>query len=414
MRLVTSRPGGVNIKKFLRSVKISMKDGFCKTSLFSKLSKFIPLENHHVSCHGVESTSFNEGEGLIPRLRFLTGFIFIALLFIGACGTGGNVVHVTTVSEGKLEGLRESDLARLAEIKEAKKRGENDLGLKKVIQRTPNYSIDEYLALYPDANNPTAQDYRVGGYDVLDITVYEEPDLSREKVRISADGYISFPLIGRLKVDGLSTSGIESLISFKLADGRFVLDAHVSVTVSDYKSKQFMVLGSIKVPGAYPLQARERVLDAVSRAGGIDFEQGGKQGMIIRTENPNTDHEKKVVIRIDIPGLLKGGEQLSNFLLSDKDLLYIPKAENFYIIGQVQKPGSYLYQEKDITVVEAISMAGGFTRIAARNRTRIIRVEDGVEKIIHIKVDAITEAGKKGQDVSILPGDVIVIPESFF
>lgn len=345
----------------------------------------------------------------------LSQFIVIVLLFfISACGTGENVVHIITVSEGQLEGLKKSELARLAEIKEAKKRDERDSGLKTVIQHTPNYTIVKYLALHPDANNPTAQDYRVGGYDVLDIIVYEEPDLSREKVRISADGYLSFPLINRLKVDGLATSEIESLISFKLADGQFVLDAHVSVTVSDYKSKQYMVLGAIKAPGVYPLQARERVLDAISRAGGIDFEQGGKQGMIIRTEYPNTDYETKVVIRINIPGLLKGGDQLSNLLLSDKDLLYIPKAENFYIIGQVQKPGSYLYQEKDITIVEAISMAGGFTRIAARNRTRIIRMKDDMEKIIHVKVDAITKAGKKGQDVSILPGDVIVVPESLF
>lgn len=393
-----------------------MKKGFFKIShFFLRLSKFISLKNHPLLCHRMGTAFFNEGVGLMSRMRFLTGFIFIAfLLFIGACSDSRNVVHVTTVSEGKLEGLEESDLARLVEIKEAKKREEKDLGLKKIIQHTPNYTVAEYLAIHPDAGNPTAQDYKVGGYDVLDIIVYEEPDLSREKVRISADGYISFPLIGRLKVDGLTASQIESLISFKLADSRFVLDAHVSVTVSGYKSKQFMVLGSVKLPGTYPLQARERVLDAVSRAGGIDFEQGGKQGMIIRKENSNTEYEKKVVIRIDIPGLLKGGDQLSNLLLFDRDLVYIPKAENFYIIGQVQKPGSYLYQEREITLVEAISMAGGFTQIAARNRTRIIRVEDGVEKIIRVKVDAITEAGKKGQDVSILPGDVIVVPESFF
>jgi polysaccharide export outer membrane protein len=121
-----------------------------------------------------------------------------------------------------------------------------------------------------------------------------------------------------------------------------------------------------------------------------------------------------VVIRIDLPGLLKGGEQMSNLLMTDGDLLYIPKPENFYIIGQVNTPGSYPYLEKAITVVEAISKAGGFTQIAARNRTRIIRVENGNEKIIEVQVDAITGAGKKSQDVTILPGDVIVVPESFF
>jgi len=257
-------------------------------------------------------------------------------------------------------------------------------------------------------------DYRVGGLDVLDITVYEEADLSRKGVRISTDGYISFPLIGRLHVDNLTTSEVENLIAKTLADGQYLREAHVSVIVVEYKSKQFMVLGSVKIPGTYPLMAQERVLDALSRAGGIDFEKGGNRGMIIRTENAGSPQERKVVIRIDLPGLLKGGNQVSNLLLADKDHLYIPSAEPFFIIGQVEKPGSYLYKENDITVVEAISMAGGFTRIASRNRTRIIRMEDGVEKIIEVRVDQITDSGKKAQDIIIKPGDIIVIPESIF
>jgi polysaccharide export outer membrane protein len=124
--------------------------------------------------------------------------------------------------------------------------------------------------------------------------------------------------------------------------------------------------------------------------------------------------EKKIVIRIDLSGLLKGGDQVSNLLMHNEDLLYIPKAENFYIIGQVKEPGSYPILEKEITLVEAISMAGGFTPIAARNRTRVVRVENGVEKIYEIRVDEITQSGKKALDVRIEPGDVIVVPESFF
>jgi polysaccharide export outer membrane protein len=146
----------------------------------------------------------------------------------------------------------------------------------------------------------------------------------------------------------------------------------------------------------------------------VDFTQGGKEAMIIRTEAADTVDQRKVVIRIDLNELLKGGNQLANLTLRDQDLLYIPKAENFYIIGQVKQPGSYPYLDREITLVEAISKAGGFTEIAARNRTRIIRVEDGVEKIIQVQVDAITDAGKKQQDVIVQPGDVIVVPESFF
>lgn len=339
--------------------------------------------------------------------------ILVSVLFLSlcACGPTGEVVRVTMVSQANLKGIGEENLAQLAEIKASKKIEKKDDAISQFIEGTPSYTIPQYLALNPDANNPSAQDYRLGGYDVINITVYEEADLSRENVRISADGYISFPLVGRLKVDGLSTSDIEKLISVKLAQGQYLLDAHVSVTVSDYKSKQFMVLGAVAAPGTFPLQAKEHLLDAISRAGGVNHEKVGKQAMIVRTVNPNTGNEKKIVIRIDVAGLMKGGSQL---LLKDKDLLYIPQAEHFYIIGQVKNPGSYLYQEEVITLVEAISMAGGFTPIAARNKTRIVRVEDGVEKIIQVQVDAIIESGKKAQDVKVIPGDVIVVPESFF
>jgi len=339
--------------------------------------------------------------------------IVLALGVLG-CVTGGQVVKVTTVEESRLDGLKEEDLARLEKIRKAIGHKGPDKSLKDVIKRTPNFSVAEYLLMHPERRGRAAADYRVGGYDVLSITVYEEEDLSREAVRVSADGYITFPLIGRLKVDGMTTSEIERLISYKLADGQYLLDAHVSVMVTQYNSKKYLVLGAVNNPGSYPLRGRERVLDAISRAGGIDFEEGGKKGMIIRTENPDTENERKIVINIDLQGLLKGSDQISNMFLSDRDVIYIPKAEHFYIIGQVKNPGSFTFTKGNITLVEAISMAGGFTPIAARNRTRIIRVEDGVEKIIEVKVDAITRAGKKIHDVPIKPDDVIVVPESFF
>jgi polysaccharide export outer membrane protein len=346
---------------------------------------------------------------------YLRLFMAIALVvFSAACGGKGEVVKVTAVNEGSYAGLNEEHLAKIDEIK--KKRGDRDINnsLKNVIEKTRHFSVAQYLMEHPGARGTAGADYTVGGYDVLSIAVYEEEDLSREAVRVSGDGYISFPLIGRLKVDGLTTSEIEKMISLLLAKEQYLLDAHLSVMVTEYNSKRFLVLGAAKNPGSYPLRARERVLDAISKAGGIDLAQAGKKGMIIRTENPNTEHERKIVINLDLQGLLKGSDQISNIFMAEKDTLFVPKAEHFYLIGQVQRPGSYPLAEKDISLVEAISMAGGFTQIAARNRSRIIRVDNGVEKIIEVRVDDITEAGKKIQDVLIQPDDVIVVPESFF
>jgi len=358
--------------------------------------------------------------GVSMRNVFLLIICISLFTLMGACSIGGDVVSVIDVAEKEeITGLDQAERDRLAKIKEAEQKESNGHGLNHVIKATPSYDVAEYLSLRPDANNPAARDYTVGGNDVLNINVYEEADLSRQGICVSAEGYISFPLINRVAVGGLTTSEIATRISDRLAEGQFLIDAHVSVTVGDYKSKQFMVLGPVKVPGSYPLKADERVLDALSRAGGIGSggvlsDKAGSELMIIRTEQANTANERKVVVRINLQALLDEGDQSSNLLLEDGDVLYISKAERFYILGQVKKPGSFFYLDKDITLVEAISMAGGFTTIAARNRTRIVRVEDGRETIIKVKVDAITKSGKKGQDVGILPGDVIVVPESFF
>ena len=355
------------------------------------------------------------------RLGLIT--VALAVCIVAACVTTGDVVKVEVVKEDAYKDLKESERTALEEIRKSSAAEKVDSKLTNFIDKTLQLSVTEYLEKYPEASAQVSKNYRVGGYDVLNILIYEEEDLSRNALQVSADGYITFPLIGQIEVDNLTTAEIGKLIASKLAQGQFLLDAHVSVMVADYKSKRVLVLGTVNNPGSYALQARERVLDALSKAGGISRRTGisgkssgsaGKKGLIIRTQNPDTPQESKIVININLKGLLEDGDQIANLYMQDKDVLFIPAAENFYIIGQIKEPGSFALTDREITLVEAISRAGGFTPIAARNRVRIIRVEKGVEKIITVNVDAITDAGKKIQDVIIQPNDVIVVPESFF
>ena len=347
----------------------------------------------------------------------LLRLLIVIIVYVGfsACGTTGAVVKVTNVKSTQINGLTKSALAKLKEIKKARKKNYQgiDKSLTNVLETTSSFSAVEYLMQYPEIKRYSSE-YRVGVQDVLIITVYEEADLSGDAVRVSGDGYISFPLIGRIMVAKLTTSEIEELIKLKLAEDQYLLNAHISVMVKEYNSQRFLVLGMVNSPGSYSLRAQERVLDAISRAAGVNLEQASKRAMVIRTLDAETDNERKVVININLNSLLSEGDQISNVCLMDKDLLYIPSAEQIYILGQVRIPGSYTIPEGEITLVGVIGMAGGFTRTAARNKTRIIRLEDGVEKIIEVKVDAITKAGKKIQDVPIKPGDVIVVPESYF
>ena len=114
-------------------------------------------------------------------------------------------MRVTSAQGGTAEVLKPAERAQLEEIRKARTESSIDPNLNAVLQETKHYTVEEYLKAHPEVLDRAVQDYRVGGYDVLNIMVYEEKDLSRDAVRVSADGYITFPLAGRLKVDNMTT-----------------------------------------------------------------------------------------------------------------------------------------------------------------------------------------------------------------
>jgi len=376
-------------------------------------------------------------------------FLLAGLFLLGACGAPivtDDIVQVMEVKDNtEVAGIKEVDKDMINRLRESSR--EKSLGpdLQDISGETSKYSVEEYLVRFQNASPFTGTEYRVGGGDIVNIIVYDEPDLTRNGVRVAKDGTISFPLLGRLQIDDLTISQIEELVARKLAEKQLLLDAQVSVLVDQYGSKKYKVLGEVRRPGSYPLKADEHLIDAISTAGGVNPDTAGKQVVIVRTvivhkmqaaKVLETDEDKpvspwgrtpdfggrlhsdtqavKVVITVDLERLLRGNDFISNMILQDNDVIYLPEAEFFYIMGEVKKPGSYKFTQEDLTLVGAIGTAGGFTNIAARRKTRIIRVENGVEKIITVNVDAITSAGRKIQDVRIKPDDIIIVPQSFF
>jgi polysaccharide export outer membrane protein len=353
----------------------------------------------------------------IISLLFLV--VFLPTLSSCVSSNTGAVTQVTMVPEGDsivtTSTLNEEERQLL---ERAKKKG--------AFSPSPGASIDiatnktipvrEYLDRYPEYGEQGQIDYTVGPSDILKVEVFDEQEMSRNAVRVSGDGYISFPLIGRIKVAGLTTGAIEQLIAQKLRDDGFFLNAQIAVLIAEYGSKRYKVLGAVKKPGIFFLKANEQILDALSEVGGIAPETAGRELLVIRhqPDQSSAAEDKKIVISINLISLLENGDTRSNLRLIQGDVIYVPKANLFYIMGEVKEPGSYTFTKKNITLVEAIGTAGGFTPIAARNKTRIIRVEDGREKIITVNVDAITDAGRKIHDVNIKPNDIIIVPQSFF
>jgi len=258
--------------------------------------------------------------------------------------------------------------------------------------------------------------YVIGAEDVLDIKVWGHDDLSRT-VSVSADGFFSFPLIGRVRAAGLTVRQLETQVA-KLLDKDYIVNPQVTVSVSEYKSKKVFILGEITKPGAYYLSKTDTLLEIISEAGGVTA-NAGREIMIVRptpdisVQQPTgLDSKSSEIIKVDLQALLSGnvGENID---VQTNDTIYVPKTSVFSVFGEVGKPGSYPL-EKELTVLEALSLAGGPTQEADPQRLELLR-RDGDEQIkIVINIKELLEARDATEKLLIQDGDVIYQPRAKF
>lgn len=238
------------------------------------------------------------------------------------------------------------------------------------------------------ATQPT--DYVIGPHDILMVTSFDQDSLTG-KYPVDADGTFTFPLIGRVKAGGLTLRTLEGELKRLLKDG-FFNNPQLSVGVEMYRSQKIHVVGEIRNPGTYPLTGDMNLIEAIARAGSTLPSASG-EALIVRNA---------VGVRtIDLKEL-QSGALSQNVALKDGDTIFVPRAESVYVFGQVKSPGAYSIQ-RNTTVLQALSLAGGITDRGATGRIKIVRVENG--RTVELKV--------KLTDV-IRPGDTIMVPERFF
>ena len=242
-----------------------------------------------------------------------------------------------------------------------------------------------------------AQDYVVGDGDVLRITVYDQPELSTI-ARIDGAGMIIFPLIGQVKVAGLTVSQVSQKLAQLLSDG-YLVSPQVTVFVEDFRSQKATIMGQVNRPGLYELKGYTTFLELLSKAGDLTKDAGDKA--IVKRKDSSEKKEKIVVI--DLKRLVERGETSLDVPILDGDSIYVMKAGLFYVTGEVKNPNAYKFEE-GTTVLKAITMAGGFTDKASTGRVKIIRKSKGKEETIE----------KVHMDEAVLPDDIVVVPESFF
>lgn len=241
-----------------------------------------------------------------------------------------------------------------------------------------------------------AADVQIGPGDILKISVYDHPELTMES-RVSEEGNITFPFLSEVKLLGLTTSAAEKKISKLLVDGDYLKKPQINITILRFESHLVSVLGQVLKQGRYPIEGKRSLTDMLAMAGGISPD-GGDTAILIRSGGSKSNREV-----IDVLNIIQSGDLTKNMDLKPGDLIYVERAPKFYIYGEVQRPGVFRL-ERDMTVVQALSVGGGLTQRGTERGVRIQR-RDNSGKVHIIKA--------KPSDM-VAADDVISIQESLF
>lgn len=233
--------------------------------------------------------------------------------------------------------------------------------------------------------------------DNIRLTVFENPDLTTE-ARISVRGNIRFPLIGTIRLAGLTPTDASELIAAKLREGNFIRHPQVNLIVIQGQSRQVSVLGQVARPGRYPIDESGANLTAIlAQAGGV-APTGDDIVTVIRTRDGETQK-----LDIDTYKIYRNEDRTADIKMESGDTVYVRRAPMFYIYGEIQRAGAYrLYS--DTSVMRALSLGGGLTVRGTQRGVRIHRRSPDGELV---RVNA--ELGDQ-----VLPDDIIYVNESIF
>jgi polysaccharide export outer membrane protein len=260
--------------------------------------------------------------------------------------------------------------------------------------------------------------YIVGSQDVLVITSYDDPALTG-KFTVEIDGTFSYPFVGRVRVGGLTLRDVEGALKKALIDMGFFKEPQLTVAIETYRSQKIYIVGEVRTPGSYPLSGDMRLVEALALAGSTTATASGEAVIVRATADavvldpnrlppasanpaPGAAGDPDKVIRVDLREL-ENGDLSQNMRLRNGDTIFVLRAESVYVFGQVKSPGAYPLRQKNTTVLQALSLAGGVTDRGSMGRIQIVRIVDGKK----LEVDAeLTDF--------VLPRDTIIVPERFF
>ena len=247
------------------------------------------------------------------------------------------------------------------------------------------------------ATSTAAAEYRLGSGDVLRINVYQNPDLTLE-TRVTEAGIVSYPLLGAIRLGGLSVTAAEKLIADGLRSGNYVKQPQVTLVVLQVRGNQASVLGQVNRPGRYPIEVADmRLTDLLAMAGGTAA--GGADTVVVTGQRNGQPYR----LEVDLPTVFVAGGKDKDILILNGDAVWVDRQPIVYIYGEVQRPGP-MRLERGMTMMQTLATGGGLTQRGTEKGIRVHRKStDG-------KVQVITPT----LDDKMLDGDVVYVRESLF
>lgn len=240
-------------------------------------------------------------------------------------------------------------------------------------------------------------EYQLGPGDTIRILVFQNPDLTLE-TRVTENGAISFPLIGIVRIGGMTIASAEQTIAKALKAGGFIKQPQVNILLLQIRGNQVSVLGQVNRPGRFPLETvNTRVSEMLAVAGGITVTgadvailTGMRDGKLLRKE-------------IDIAGVFIDNKPLDDLVVAGGDVIYVHRAPAFYIYGEVQRAGFYRV-ERGMTIRQALAQGGGPTPRGTERGLRLYRRgADGMVETLNPDLNDL-----------VRPNDVLYVRESLF
>lgn len=299
-----------------------------------------------------------------------------------------------------------------------------------------NERLDKLRQQFAEENRqPRPVDYRIGPQDLLDINIFEAPELNRT-VRVSENGEVSMPLLGGIQVAGLTARQLETTMAARLRE--YLKDPHVSVMVTAIESHPISVIGEVNKSGVFQVRGSKTLLEMLSMAQGLAPE-AGDEVLVMRSAGFNgasdagqkavapsgetsggdasvddpANKESRDTVSINLRHLLNSRDPKFNVPVYAGDIVKVTRAGIVYVVGAVKRPGGFTVKgNEQMSLLKAIALAEGLSSTSSKGRTRIIRTDESSGKRSEIAVDVGKILDGKEPDMNLQAADIVFIPNS--